>query len=429
MASPDLRSFLDQQETAGRVWRIADELEPDYQVARRIHDAGARLLLFERVRGYGSAVIANLAASRELCAAAVGVAPAKLVAHLAAAAATAGRIEVRSEAPFMANREQRPDVIRTVPLMRFFPRGERIYATAGVICVRHPQHGVNLSYHRMMYLGGNRFAVRVCPRHLHQILELGGGRAEIAAALGLHPAIGIAAATSGGPDFDELRFAASLLGGSLDCVDLDGVLVPAGAELVWRGRFTGELADEGPFVDLTGTYDSVRRQPVLEVTEQLWRDNFLYQVILPGGSEHRVLMGVPQEPRIYRAVQNAVAGLRAVALTPGGCGWLHAVIAIEQRAPGQGKNAGLAALAAHPSLKRVVVVDTDIDVDDPTAVEWAIATRVQPDRDLVVVTGAHGSSLDPSRDPVAETTAKWVIDATRPFGARDEEYARVAPPT
>jgi len=428
MASPDLRSFLDQQEAAGCVARIGDELAPDYQVARRIYDADARVLLFERLQGYHSAVVANVSASRELCAAAVGCPPAQLVAHLAAATSQVGRLEVGNDAPFMANRARQPDVIKTVPLMRFYPRGECIYATACVICAPHPQRATNLSYHRMMYLGGNRFAVRVVPRHLHQILHQGGGKAEVAVAVGVHPAIGIAASTSGGPEFDELKFAATLLGGSIDCVDLDGVLVPAGAELVWRGRFTGELADEGPFVDLTGTYDGVRQQPVFEVTEQLWRDNFVYQVILPGGVEHRVLMGVPQEPRILRIVQNTVAGLSAVALTPGGCGWLHAVVAIDQRAPGQGKNAGLAALAAHPSLKRVVVVDTDIDVDDPVAVEWAIATRVQPDRDVVVISHAHGSSLDPSRDPAAETTAKWVIDATRPLGAREDEFLRVAPP-
>jgi UbiD family decarboxylase len=127
-------------------------------------------------------------------------------------------------------------------------------------------------------------------------------------------------------------------------------------------------------------------------------------------------------------VQNTVPALKGVVLSVGGAGWLHAVIAIEQKAAGEARNAGLAALAAHPSLKRAVVVDSDVDITDPVAVEWAIATRVQADRDVIIIPGAHGSSLDPSRHPDDETTAKWVIDATRPRGLPAQSFMRVEPP-
>jgi UbiD family decarboxylase len=421
--------FVQQAEAAGLLDRVPQPLSPVYQAARRIFEAGPRALLLEHIEGYRTPVVANIAATRELLALALGCEVPGLVRHVASAISTPGELRRVDSAPFLANRHDAPALDRHVPLMRFYPRGERVYASACVVCARHPAHGMNLSYHRMMHLGGNRFAVRIVPRHLHQILELGDGKAEVAVAVGLHPAIGLAAAISFGPDFDELACAASLLGQPLDVVDLDGLLVPAGAEMVWRARFTGELADEGPFVDLTGTYDGIRQQPVLEVERLYHRPDYLYQVILPGGSEHRILMGVPQEPRIFRIVQNTVAGLRDVVLSEGGCGWLHAVVSIDQRAAGQGKNAGLAALAAHPSLKRVVVVDSDVDIHDPVAVEWAIATRVQPDRDLVIVRGAHGSSLDPSRDPATETTSKWVIDATRPAGLDPQDFEVVAPPT
>jgi len=428
MSAPDLRSFLAEQEAAGRVQRHSEPASPRYQIARRLFEADDRVQLFEQVEGYRTSVIANVAASRAQVAAALGVTSDALVTHVAAALSEPGELRTVTEAPFLANRHEHPDVAALVPLMQFYPRSERTYTSACVICARHPDFGMNLSYHRMMYLGGNRFSVRVVPRHLHQILEGGEGRAQVAVAIGLHPAVGIAAAISFGPDFDELACAAHLLGQPLDCFDLDGTLVPAHAEMVWRARFTGELADEGPFVDLTGTYDGVRKQPVLEVETLYHRDDYMYQVILPGGAEHRVLMGLPQEPRIFRVVQNTVAGLRAVALTQGGAGWLHAVVAIDQRAAGQAKNAGLAALAAHPSLKRVVVVDADIDVHSADDVEWAIATRVQPDRDVIVVPGAHGSSLDPTRDPVTETTAKWIIDATRPLDGDPDLFVRVEPP-
>ncbi|MCK7460711.1 MAG: UbiD family decarboxylase [Sphingobacterium sp.] len=114
------------------------------------------------------------------------------------------------------------------------------------------------------------------------------------------------------------------------------------------------------------------------------------QIIVLGGKEHQLLMGTPQEPRIHRAVSNAVPCLHRVALTPGGCNWLHAAVALRDPRPGQARNAGTAALGAHPSLKRVVVVDADVDVFDTDAIEWAIATRVQPDRDVVIIPGRRG---------------------------------------
>lgn len=426
--TPDLRTYLEEQELSGRLERVPERMEPVYEIARRIFDRGTQLLLFEQVAGHTVPVVANVAACRSDVAAALGVEPTELLRHLVDRLGRPGEVRQVADAPFLSEAVPHPDLRDRLPLMCFYPEGRRTYVTAGVFCARHPRNGMNLSYHRMMHLGENRFSVRVVPRHLDQILALGEGRAEVAVAIGLHPAVGLAAATSFGPDFDELAWAASLLGQPLDCLDLDGLLVPAGAEVVWRGHFTGELAEEGPFVDLTGTYDGIRRQPVLEVDCMYSRPDPIYQVILPGGPEHRLLMGMPQEPRIFKIVNNAVADLKDLVLTDGGAGWLHAVVAVTQTAKGQAKNAGLAALAAHPSLKRVVVVDEDIDVHDAVDVEWAVATRVQPDRDLLVVPGARGSSLDPSRDTDDETTAKWVVDATRPFGRDPALFQRVEPP-
>jgi UbiD family decarboxylase len=128
-------------------------------------------------------------------------------------------------------------------------------------------------------------------------------------------------------------------------------------------------------------------------------------------------MGIPQEPRMKRLIKNTIPTVQNVVMTIGGGSWLHAVVQIIKRTEGDGKNTILAALAAHPSLKRVVVVDTDVNPDDPDDVEWAIATRVQADRDLVLVPGAKGSSLDPSAGAGA-TTCKWGIDATKPIGGK-----------
>lgn len=422
----DLRSFLERCEAAGVIVHVADPVRPSHEVSARLYREADRVVMFDRVEGYAAPIVAGLCASRDLIAGALGTDRAGLTRTISKAIDAPAPYRTATDAPFTANAVDRPDLGAIVPLVRFYPEGDRRYAT-GTIVIAPSERGANLSFHRLMLIDGNRFAVRVVPRHLHRILEARGGRVEVAVVCGVHPAVEVAAATSGPPELDELRLASVLLGGDLDCVDLDGIPVPAHAELVLRGRFTGETAQEGPFVDLTGTYDVVRPQPVLVVDRLYHRDGWRYRTILPGGNEHRLLMGLPQEPRILRIVANAVPGAVGAVLTGGGCGWLHAVVSIRKAAEGDGRNAGLAALAAHPSLKRVVVVDDDVDPTDAAAVEWAVATRFQPDRDLFVIRGAHGSSLDPSRDLADETTAKWILDATIPLGRPRREFERVKP--
>ena len=154
------------------------------------------------------------------------------------------------------------------------------------------------------------------------------------------------------------------------------------------------------------------------------REDAMYHAILPAGFEHRLLQGLPQEPRIYRAVQNTVPTVKDVVLTEGGCCWLHAAVSIRKQTQGDGKNVIMAALAAHPSLKHVVVVDDDINVFDPEEIEYAIATRVKGDDDIVVVPGARGSSLDPAALPDG-TTTKVGVDATIPLD-RSKKFQRVS---
>jgi UbiD family decarboxylase len=135
-----------------------------------------------------------------------------------------------------------------------------------------------------------------------------------------------------------------------------------------------------------------------------------------------MMMGLPKEPLIHRAVGAVVPKVRAVRLTEGGCCWLHAVVSIRQQKEGDAKNAMLAAFAGHASLKRVVVVDEDVDPFDDHAVEWALATRFQADSDVLVVEGARGSSLDPSAEG---TTAKLGLDATVPPDADRTRFEMV----
>ncbi|HID17422.1 TPA: UbiD family decarboxylase, partial [Candidatus Bathyarchaeota archaeon] len=259
------------------------------------------------------------------------------------------------------------------------------------------------------------------------------GRKElkVAIALGLHPAVLLAAASPAPYGVSEYWVANAMMGGKLSLTPTsDGELtVPADAEIVFEGRLLlDKEVDEGPFVDLTGTYDIMRKQPIIELTSFMHRGDFLYQALLPGGSEHKLLMGLPYEAKIYGAVSNVIPTVKNVFLTPGGCGWLHARISIDKQTEGDGKTAMMAAFGAHPSLKMAVVVDSDVDVFNDEEVEWALATRLQPDRGLVVVKFARGSTLDPSADQELALTSKLGVDATRTLLKPKEKFEKAKIP-
>jgi UbiD family decarboxylase len=173
--------------------------------------------------------------------------------------------------------------------------------------------------------------------------------------------------------------------------------------------------------------DMVRSGPIIEIDCITHRSDPIFQALLPGKLEHKLLMGMPKEPTIYAAV-NQVCNCANVVITPGGASWLHAVVQIEKQGPEDGRAAIDAAFQGHGSLKHVTVVDTDVNPYDPAEVEWAIATRFQADRDLVVLADQPGSSLDPSgtHEPGKKArTAKMGLDATIPWGAGRAAFEKV----
>jgi UbiD family decarboxylase len=187
-------------------------------------------------------------------------------------------------------------------------------------------------------------------------------------------------------------------------------------------EMTGEEHDEGPFLDLTETHDIVRRQPVARIKRIFTKENPLFHALIPGGLEHKVLMGMPREPTIFREVSK-VTECKDVYITPGGTSWLHAVVSIVKRGPDDGKKAIEAAFRGHKSLKHVWIVDDDIDIRNPHEVEWAMATRFQGDEDIVIKR-EPGSSLDPSSDQETRMTAKVGFDLTIPWGRDSSDFKK-----
>jgi UbiD family decarboxylase len=261
--------------------------------------------------------------------------------------------------------------------------------------------------------------IRVVPRHLWELYVRATSRGQdlpVTVVIGVHPAVTLATALSPRFGVFEVDVASKLLG-NLQVYEspIHGNPVPLGSAIVIEGFLSRDMAEEGPYVDVLATYDRVRMQPMLKALKVYINVDELTHVILPGGLESSMLIGFPREAAIWDAVSRVVARVHKVRLTPASGGWLHAIISIDKRHEGDAKNAMMAAFAAHPSLKQVIVVDSDIDPDNPSEVEWAIATRFQADEDLVIIRNVRGSTLDPSsRDGL---TAKMGIDATKPLNA------------
>lgn len=414
----NLRTLVNRLAQGGLLREVEEELTPRFQAAQALLEGGERPTRFHRVAGSPFPVVGGLCAHRETVALGLGVPPQALTQALARAlreATTPPRVD---GAPCQEVVVEAPD-LDALPILTHFPTDPGPYITAGVMFLRDPgSEAQNMSFHRLLRLDGRRFAARLVEgRGAHRAWTHARDDLPVAICIGAPMQVLVAAAMSPPPGVDELTLAQALDETPVVRTLNSDLWIPAEAEMVLEGRLTHTLADEGPFVDLTGTLDIVRPQPVVEIDLLTHRRDAFYQALVPGGLEHRLLMGLPREPTIFEAVAQ-VCDCRAVRVTSGGCSWLHAVVQIRKRAPEDGRRAAEAAFRGHGSLKHVVVVDEDVDPDDPYDVEWAIATRFQAARDLLVWEDEPGSSLDPSARHVPgqkSRTSKMALDATVPW--------------
>jgi UbiD family decarboxylase len=303
------------------------------------------------------------------------------------------------------------------PILLHYPFDGGPYISSGVIIARDPELGLNASFHRMMIIGKDKIVMRILQRDFDAFLKR--GNKEFAICVGNSMPVLVAAAVSVELGKSELSTANAMAETNL--IELGGHKVPE-AEIVMIAEMTGEEHEEGPFLDLTETPDIVRKQRVARIKRIFTKENPLYHALLPGDLEHKTLMGMPREPTIFREV-NKVCECKDVLITPGGCSWLHAVVSIKKKGPEDGKKAIEVAFKGHKSLKHVWVVDDDIDIHNPHEVEWAMATRFQGDKNMIIKR-EPGSSLDPSSDLETRMTAKVGFDLTIPWGRDIKDFKK-----
>ncbi|MCK4405693.1 MAG: UbiD family decarboxylase [Hadesarchaea archaeon] len=409
----NLREFVDRLDKRGLLVRIKRPVDVKYETATLMKMLDGKPVLFEQVKGFSMPVVANICSSRELIALGLGIEQDEIISKLAEAVDHPKEPKVVKAIGY---EEIDVDLTR-LPILTHYPLDGGPYISSGVVVASDPQLGLNTSYQRMMVIGKDKVVIRILPRHFDEFLKR--GNREFAICIGNSMPVLVASAVSAELGKSELSIANALAETSL--IELGGHRVPE-SEIIMVAEMTDEMHDEGPFLDLTETPDIVRKQRVAKIKKIFVKKNPIYHALLPGGLEHKFLMGMPREPTIFREVSK-VCECKDVLITPGGCSWLHAAVSIRKKAPDDGRKAIEAAFKGHKSLKHVWVVDDDIDIHNPNEIEWAMATRFQGDRDIVTKK-EKGSSLDPSSDFETRETTKMGFDLTIPAGRDPKDFKR-----
>lgn len=411
--------------------RDGEEVSVEFEMRDRSESSGGGPIVFNNVlEAPGHSAALNVLVRDRLCEV-FDVSPGELIDTLAWGMSNPSEpmIVDSSEAEVLENHQEEVD-LRALPIPWHYPEDRGRYQSASVIIAEY--NGIrNMSYHRQLLRDASHTVARFVPRHLRTMYETAranGDEISIAVVNGADATVLLAAAMSFNEDLDELTVAAALHerlhGQPLRLVRLgNGVSVPADAEYAMEARITLDVDEEGPYVDITGTVDGVREEPVIEYDTVYHRNKPVFHALISAGVEHRTLMGLPRAPTIKAAVSEVVP-CTDVFLTDGGCGWLSSVVQIIPKNEGDGIHAIHAALDGHRSMKQVVVVDEDIDITDSARVEWALMTRWQPDTDTVILSAQKGSSLDPSRSQDG-TTSKIGMDATLPLGVDKTPFESV----
>ena len=409
----------------------SEEVSVEFEMRDRSESSGGGPIVFDNVvEAPGHSAALNVLVRDRLCEV-FDISPGELIDTLAWGMANPSEpiIVDSSDAEVLENRQGEVD-LRVLPIPWHYREDGGRYQSASVIIAEY--NGIrNMSYHRQLLRDASHTVARFVPRHLRTMYETAranGDEISIAVVNGADATVLLAAAMSFNEDLDELTVAAALHerlhGQPLRLVRLgNGVSVPADAEYAMEARITLDVDVEGPYVDITGTVDGVREEPVIEYDAVFHRNNPIFHALISAGVEHRTLMGLPRAPTIKTAVSEVVP-CTDVFLTDGGCGWLSSVVQIIPQNEGDGVRAIHAALDGHRSMKQVVVVDQDIDIADSARVEWALMTRWQPDTDTVILSAQKGSSLDPSRSQDG-TTSKIGMDATLPLGVDKTPFESV----
>ncbi len=456
MIFKDFRDYLDSLERQGMLVRITKEVSPRFEIAagiRKISDTNGPALLFENIAGHpGWRVAGGLFATARLMAFALQTEENedKLMKRYLEFSQQRIKPVLVSSGPVKEVIMKGNDVDLTkLPVPTYCEHDAGPYLTAGVEIGRHPTTGIqNASIHRRQILGKNKLGLMIQAPHLHLLIQAAeeqGQNLGIATAIGTHPALTIASALRAPKGVDEMEIAGALRGEPFEVVKCEtiDVQVPADAEMVIEGVIVpDERLTDGPFGEFPGNYISLSNWTtssgqhtvdayVVKVTAITMRKDAIFQAMLTGMplTENHCLSKWSTAAGVYRVVTNispSPEDIRGVNLTVGGGGHRHVVVSLHKTGEATARNIIYSVLATMGIIGLIVVVDEDIDIYDPVQVEWAIATRVRPDRDIIILPPVAAQPEAAVSMPTH--MYKWGIDATAPLTKEPWLYKKAVPP-
>ena len=423
----DLRSYISQIKKSKDLKTVKTKVSTKFEIAGITAKVdGSYAVLFENIKESDFSLVSNLVGTRKRFAMAVGGTEQNIHEKIISAIKKAKKPKIISSGQFMENKSKN---LFSMPIVTHFEKESGPFITSSIVYARNPETGKqNSSFHRLMPIDKTHFSIRMVEgRHLDRCFVDAKEHDEdlkVAITVGVHPAISIAGAYQAEWGKDEIDIANSILGGKLTLAKLPftGLNVPSGAEIVMEGKILRDKTHREWMVEMLQTYDHKRFQPVFELENLYFRNNPIFHDVLSGYSEHRLLMGMPIESKLNGELKKAFTQTKQVSMTNGGCNWLHAVVQIKKKTESDPKKIIKKTFDSHRSLKQVTVVDEDIDPNNAESVEYAMATRFQADKDLIIIKKVRGSSLDPSSDQKKLQTAKLGIDATRSLSKRPEGF-------
>jgi 2,5-furandicarboxylate decarboxylase 1 len=423
MSYPDLRAFL--ADLGGDLLNVKQAFDPKHEMAAllRAMPANGPAVLFENVVGHpGARVVGNLVASRRRLAQALDTGETELAATYLQRTRQGIAPILTTDAPVKEVQHRAPlDLGSLLPVLTHYAGDGGPFVTTGVVLCTDPATGRRgMGIHRMMVKGGTRMGILLANPPLsqfHAAAEAAGRPLDIAVALGVEPALLIAAVVKTGPlGPDKMDIAGALRQAPVEMVRSETVAVdvPARAEIIIEGCvLPGVREAEGPFGENTGYYFS-NISPVVEVTAVTHRRDFIYPALCPWTADVDSLLSLAAGTELLGQLRTQMSGIADLDLTTGTCGFT-AVIALAKARPTEVRRLIHLALAMDKRLKLVTVVDDDVDIRDPREVSWALATRFQPDRDTVILSGMEGYVIDPSCG--GGTGSRMGMNATRGNGS------------
>ena len=423
----DLRNYISQIKKSKELKTIKTKVSTKFEIAGITAKVdGSHAVLFENIKDSNFSLVANLVGTRKRFALAVGGSENNIHEKVISAIKKAKKPKIISSGKFMENKSKN---LFSLPIVTHFSKESGPFITSSIVYAKNPETGKqNSSFHRLMPIDKTHFSIRMVEgRHLHRCFidaKEHGEDLKIAITVGVHPAVSIAGAYQAEWGKDEIDIANSLLGGKLTLAKLPftGLNVPSGAEIVMEGKILREKTHREWMVEMLQTYDHKRFQPIFELENLYFRNNPIFHDVLSGYSEHRLLMGMPIESKLNGELKKTFPQTLQVSMTNGGCNWLHAVVQIKKKNESDPKKIIKKTFDSHRSLKQVTVVDEDIDPNSAESVEYAMATRFQADKDIIILKNVRGSSLDPSSNQQKLQTAKMGIDATKSFSKQPEGF-------